>query len=109
MAILAGLGVSISVAIALTAIGILFGAEYEILLIIGAVLVSAVIYKFVPNNKSIFRAVIVAILYPTTYFLYQVFIGMFGYYTENVDGVFWPILVGSSIFGAFIGYIGDND
>lgn len=67
MAALAGLGVSVLVAIALAAIGILLEAEYIIALIIGAVLVGVVIHNFVPN-KSIGGAILGAILCPATYF-----------------------------------------
>ncbi len=108
MAVLAGLGVSIIVAIVLAAIGIWLESEFAIVLIIGAILVGAVIHKFVPN-KSIAGAIIGAILCPTTYFLYQVFMAMFGYYYEDGDTIFWIMLVGSFFYGAYMGYNPDND
>lgn len=107
-AFLAGLGVSVVVAIALAAIGIWLETEYIIALIIGAVLVGVVIHKFVPS-KSIGGAILGAILCPTTYFLYQVFMAMFGYYYEGGDNTFWFMLVGSFIYGAYMGYNNDND
>ena len=108
MAALAGLGVSVLVAIALAAIGIFLEAEYIIALIIGAVLVGVVIHNFVPN-KSIGGAILGAILCPATYFLYQVFMAMFGYYYEGNDNTFWWMLAGSFIYGAYMGYNNDND
>ena len=56
IATLAGFGNSVLVAIALTAIGIWFEAEYILVLVIGAVLVGVVIHNFVPN-KSIVGAI----------------------------------------------------
>ena len=108
MAALAGLGVSVLVAIALAVIGIWLEAEYILVLIIGAVLVGLVIHNFVPN-KSFGGAILGGILCPATYFLYQVFMAMFGYYYEGDDNTFWWMLAGSCIYGAYMGYNKDND
>ena len=87
IALLAGLGVSVVVAIALAAVGIWLEAEYILVLIVGAILVGAVIRLFVPA-RSIVGAIIGAILCPATYFLYQVFIAIFRYYNEGGDSTF---------------------
>jgi hypothetical protein len=107
-AFLAGLGVSVVVAIALAAIGIWLESEFILVLIIGAVLVGIVIHKFVPN-KSIGGAILGAILCPATYFMYQIFMAMFGYYYEDGDSTFWLMLAGSFVYGAYMGYNNDND
>lgn len=108
MATLAGLGASFLVVIALAAIGIWLEAEYILVLVLGAVLVGVVIHNFVPN-KSIAGAILGAILCPATYFLYQVFMAMFGYYYEGGDDTFWWMLAGSFVYGAYMGYNNGND
>lgn len=108
MASLAGLGASVLVAIALAAIGIWLEAEYLLVLALGAVLVGVVIHNFVPN-RSIAGAILGAILCPATYFLYQVFMAMFGYYYEGGDNTFWLMLAGSFVYGAYMGYNNEND
>jgi len=108
MAALAGLGISVLVAIALAAIGIWLETEYALALIIGAVLIGMVIRNFVPS-ESIGGAVLGAILCPATYFLYQSFMAIFGYAYESNDNIFWWVLAGSFIYGAYMGYNGSND
>ena len=108
MASLAGLGVSVVVAIILAVIGIWLEAEYILVLALGAVAVGMVIHNFVPK-KSIAGAILGAIFCPATYFIYQVFMAMFGYYYEGDDNTFWWMLAGSFIYGAYMGYNNDND
>lgn len=108
IALLAGLGVSVVVAIALAAVGIWLEAEYILVLIVGAILVGAVIRLFVPA-RSIGGAIIGAILCPATYVLYQVFIAIFGYYNEGGDSTFWLMMAGGLLYGAYMGYNNNND
>lgn len=103
MAILAGFGASVLVAMALAAIGILFKAEYLLVLCLGAGLVGLVIHNFVPN-RSIAGAVLGAILCPATYYIYQLFMALFGYYYEEGGDLFLWMLVGSVVYGAYMGY-----
>lgn len=109
MAILAGLGAAVIVAILLAVIGIATKSEFFIALVIGAVLVGYAIKQFVPEH-SIGGAIIGAILCPLTYFLYQSFMAIFGYYYEE-DGefTFWMLLIGSAIYGAYICYSKTDD
>lgn len=108
MAILAGLGVSFIVAIALAVIGIWLEAEYTLALALGGVFIGLVIRNFVPK-KSIAGAIIGAILCPATYLLYQVIIAMYGYYLEGDENTIWFMLGGGLIYGAYMGYNNDND
>ena len=77
MAFLAGFGTCVLVSIALAALGIWLEAEYAIILIIGAIIVSVVIHKFVPQS-SVGGAFIGAILTPATYLFYQLIMAEFG-------------------------------
>ena len=102
VAVFAGLGVSIIVAIVLAVLGIWLEAEYAMILIIGAALVAGTIHNFVPEN-SMPGAIIGAILCPITYILYQIIMAMFGYSYES-DNTVWWMLGGSVILGAYMGY-----
>lgn len=108
IAILCGLGASVLVAIILAVLGIATGSEYIIALIFGAILVGLAVRNFVPAH-TIGGAVIGAVLCPLTYFLYQMFMAMFGYYYADGDTTFWFLLIGSVIYGAYIGYHKDDD
>lgn len=108
IAILCGLGASVLVAIVLAVIGIVTESEYIIALVFGAVLVGLAVRNFVPAH-TIGGAVIGAVLCPLTYFLYQMFMAMFGYYYVDGDSTFWFLLIGSVIYGAYIGYHKDDD
>lgn len=107
LAILAGLGTSVLVAIVLAVIGIACEGEYMLLLIAGAIIVGLVVRVFVPAH-TIGGAAIGAILCPLTYFLYQIIIAIFGYYYED-DSNFWFILIGSVIYGAYVCYKKEED
>jgi MFS family permease len=109
MAFLAGLGASVLVGIALAAIGIWLESEYMLALCIGAVIVATVIGRFVPR-KSIGGAIIGAILTPATYFIYQSIMAFYGYsYEKDGDTWFWFLLIGSAVFGAYMGYNNNDD
>jgi hypothetical protein len=109
MAFLAGFGASVLVGIALAVIGIWLESEYMIALCVGAAIVAAVIGKFVPR-KSIGGAIIGAILTPATYFIYQTIMAVYGYSYENAgDNWFWFLLIGSAVFGAYMGYNNNDD
>lgn len=109
MALLAGLGAAVIVAIILAVIGIVTCSEYYIALILGGALVGFVIKRFVPAH-SIGGAVIGAVLCPITYFLYQFIMAIFDYYYEKDGDVqFWVLLIASAIFGAYICYSKSDD
>jgi len=109
MAFLAGLGASVLVGIALAVIGIWLESEYMIALCVGAAIVAAVIGRFVPR-KSIGGAIIGAILTPATYFIYQTIMAVYGYsYEKDGDTWFWFLLIGSAVFGAYMGYNNNDD
>lgn len=109
MALLAGFGAAVIVAIILAILGIITGSEYIIVLVIGAILVGVAVKNFVPAH-SIGGALIGAILCPLTYFLYQLIMAMFGYYYEkDGDSTFWFLLIGSAFCGAYICYSKSDD
>ena len=104
MAFLAGLGASVIVGGVFALLGILLEAEYIIFLIIGGIIVGLAITHFVPH-KSIGGAVIGFILCPVTYFLYQFIMLLNGYeYEKDGKFTFWFLLIGSAIYGAYMGY-----
>jgi hypothetical protein len=104
MAFLAGLGASVIVGGVLALLGILLEAEYIIFLIIGGIIVGLAITHFVPH-KSIGGAVIGFILCPITYVLYQFIMNLNGYeYEKDGNFTFWFSLIGSAIYGAYMGY-----
>lgn len=105
IAILAGLGASIVVSIILAVIGIWLETEYMLVLAFGIAVVAGIIHIFVPENSFV-GALIGAILCPTTYFLYQLIMAIFGYYYED-GSTFWVMLVVSIILGAWLGYNND--
>lgn len=106
-AFFASLGVALVVAIVEAVIAMIFGAEYMLVLIIGAIVVGFPIRSLVQSN-TVKGAIIGAICCPLTYFLYQIILAMFGYYYENSGELeFWLLLIGSAIYGAYIGYNND--
>jgi len=106
-AFFASLGVALVVAIVEAIIAMIFGAEYMLVLIIGAVVVGFPIRSLVESN-TVKGAIIGAICCPLTYFLYQIILAMFGYYYENSGELeFWLLLIGSAVYGAYIGYNND--
>ena len=95
---------SIIVAVVLTALAILFEYELDLFVAIGAAAVGFVIARHLPH-KTVWGAVIGAVLCPATYLLYQLFLAMFGYYyAEDGDLIFWAMLVAMIILGAHLGY-----
>ena len=106
-AFFASLGVALVVAIVEAIIAMIFGAEYMLVLIIGAVVVGFPIRSLVESN-TVKGAIIGAICCPLTYFLYQIILAMLGYYYENSGELeFWLLLIGSAVYGAYIGYNND--
>lgn len=106
-AFFASLGVALVVAIVEAIIAMIFGAEYMLVLIIGAIVVGFPIRSLVESN-TVKGAIIGAICCPLTYFLYQIILAMFGYYYENSGELeFWLLLIGSAVYGAYIGYNND--
>ena len=109
MAFLAGLGTSVIVGAILALLGMWLEAEYMLALCIGAIIVGLVITKFVPH-KSIGGALIGMILCPATYFIYQMIMAFNGYeYEKDGETTFWLLLIGSALYGAYIGYNNKND
>lgn len=106
-AFFASLGVALVVAIVEAIIAMIFEAEYMLVLIIGAIVVGFPIRSLVESN-TVKGAIIGAICCPLTYFLYQIILAMFGYYYENSGELeFWLLLIGSAVYGAYIGYNND--
>ena len=108
LAFFAGLGVSVLVGIIWAVLGIWLESEYWLVLILGAAAVAVTIHCFVPQN-SIAGAVIGAVLCPTAYLIYQFIMAIYGYYYEEGDSMFWIMLIGSAILGAWMGYNNEND
>ena len=103
MAFLAGFGTSVIVGVILALFGIWLEAEYMLILIIGAIIVGCVITNFVPH-KSIGGALIGMILCPATYFIYQMIMAFNGYeYEKDGESTFWLLLIGSALWGAYMG------
>lgn len=104
MAFLAGFGTSVIVGVILALFGMWLEAEYMLILIIGAIIVGCVITNFVPH-KSIGGALIGMILCPATYFIYQMIMAFNGYeYEKDGESTFWLLLIGSALWGAYMGY-----
>ena len=109
MAFLAGFGASVIVGVILALLGMWLEAEYIFILIIGAVIVGCVITNFVPH-KSIGGALIGMILCPATYFIYQMIMAFNGYeYEKDGESTFWLLLIGSALYGAYMGYNKKSD
>lgn len=108
LAFFAGLGVSVLVGVILAVLGIWLEQEYALALILGAIAVAGTIHCFVPQ-KTIAGAVIGAILCPATYLIYQFIMAIYGYYYEDGDSMFWFMLIGSAILGAWWGYNSDRN
>ena len=109
MAFLAGFGTSVIVGVILALFGIWLEAEYMLILIIGAIIVGCVITNFVPH-KSIGGALIGMILCPATYFIYQMIMAFNGYeYEKDGESTFWLLLIGSALWGAYMGYNKEGD
>ena len=109
MAFLAGFGTSVIVGVILALFGIWLDAEYMLILIIGAIIVGCVITNFVPH-KSIGGALIGMILCPATYFIYQMIMAFNGYeYEKDGESTFWLLLIGSALWGAYMGYNKEGD
>ena len=103
-AFFAGLVASVIVGVVLALLGMLLESEFMIALLVGGAIVGAVIANFVPH-KSLGGAFIGAILCPATYFIYQVIMALNGYeYEKNGDLTFFLLLIGSAIYGAYMGY-----
>lgn len=97
------------IAAVLAAIGIFTGSEWWIALIVGVTIEAVIVHNFVPS-RSASSAFIGAILCGGTYLLYQLIMAIFGYsYAEDADTTFWLMTIGSIIFGAYMGYKGDED
>lgn len=109
MAFLAGFGTSVIVGVILALFGMWLEAEYMLILIIGAIIVGCVITNFVPH-KSIGGALIGMILCPATYFIYQMIMAFNGYeYEKDGESTFWLLLIGSALWGAYMGYNKKSD
>lgn len=103
-AFLVGLGTSIIVGAAQALLGMWLEAEHSLVLCIGGVIVGLVITRFVPH-RSIGGALIGLVLCPATYLIYQIIMFFYGYeYEENGDSTFWITLIGSALFGTWVGF-----
>jgi hypothetical protein len=102
LAFFAGLGVAVLIAIILAVVAISAEKEYDLLVVIGAIVVGLPIRALVPS-RSVGGAVIGAICCPATFLLYQFMNNIFGYYYED-SSMFWIGLVCSILYGAYIGY-----
>ncbi len=103
-AFFAGLGITVLVAIILALLAIWLEYEFLIAVIIGVGLVGAAIRHFIPK-PSISAAFIGAVLCPLCYLLYFGILTMQGYsYAEDADITFWLMLIGSAIYGGYLGF-----
>lgn len=104
MAILAGIGAAVLIAIILAVLAIALESEYSFAVVLGEVLVGFIVRNFVPEH-SIGGAIIGAIVCPATYFIYQVILAICGYsYEKDGEFTFWIMLIGSVLYGAYVCY-----
>lgn len=107
LGLLAGIGVGIMTAIVLAVITILLESEYIYLDIIAILAVGYVVSRFVPN-KSGMGIITGAISCGVMYFLYSMICLSYGYWYEDGNYMFWICLIGSIIYGGYMGYKGKS-
>ncbi len=107
LGLLAGVGVGIAAAVVLAVITILLEAEYYILDIIAILAVGYVISRFVPNESGM-GFITGAISCGVMYFLFSMICLSYGYWYEDGNYMFWICLIGSIIYGGYMGYKGKS-